>query len=176
MAEYIITPEKNDLPQAPFLIEELHRRGLPVEITVKGTTEKWTGIQFVEPGPPEIKCSLALNSEKGLSVTIPTNSPHQALELQLHLVDILLQQVGGRADNTETRERYNPRQFASKMKTLVGYSGEQGDLFWLFFSWIVFTFSVLLYFSLAKFRSWDLLVVVLSLAGAGGLTYLKLKS
>ena len=177
MAEYIITPEKSDLPTAPDLMEELHRRGLPVEITVKGTAEQWESVKFVELGPPEIKCTLAHNGAKGtFSVQMPTNSPHQALELQLSLVDVLLRLLGGQADNTETRERYNPQQFTAKLREFQGLSGGPHELLWIFFSWVVVLVAVIMYFAMPKFHVLILILALLSLASAVGQTLPKLKN
>ncbi len=177
MAEYIITPEKNDLPTAPALLEELHRRGLPVEITVKGTADKWESVRFLEPGPPEIKCTLGYNETKGVfSVSMPTNSPHQALELQLCLVDVLLRELGGQADNVETRERYSPQQFTAKLREFQGLSGSSNDLFWILFSWGVVVLAVIIYFRVPKFHPLVLIIALLSLASAIGQTLPKLKS
>jgi len=177
MAEYIITPEKTGIPSAMTLLEELHRRGLPVEISLKGTDERWESIRFLEPGPPEIKCTAIYNGSKGnFSVNMPTNSPHQALELQLALVDVLLEEVGGQVDNTETRERYNSQQFTAKLRQLQGASGGPNDLFWILFSWAVAVIAVVMYFTLPKFHLPVLIIALFSLGSAVGQTLPKLKN
>jgi hypothetical protein len=40
MAEYVITPDKKEIPSSYLLTEELHRRSLAVEMEVHGTNYK----------------------------------------------------------------------------------------------------------------------------------------
>ena len=91
MDEYVITPAVKELPEGPALMDELHRRGLPVEIHLTGTAQRWEAIRFYEPGPPEIECFLSREEEDGrLRLSMPPGSPPEAAELLLNLVDLLL--------------------------------------------------------------------------------------
>jgi hypothetical protein len=178
MAEYIITPDKKELPSGTYLLEELHRRGMPVEINVKGTAQKWDAIRFHEPGPPEIECFASHDPEEGhFNVSVPSNASPAERELQLFLVDILLAKLGGQADNMSTRERYSAAQFAAKMKKHHAASSNRGEIFWLAFAWAVVVFGILLYFSIApSLRSMDLTIVALAFVSALGLTLTKIHS
>jgi hypothetical protein len=177
MAEYIITPENTSLPTGPYLMEELHRRGFPVEITLKGEADDWRSIVFFEEGPPEVKCTLSHDAKSGLfTISTTSRASLQSQDLQLFLVELLLQEVGGQADNTETRERYNQKQLSLKIKRLHGLT-TGADIFWLCFSWAIVLFAVLMYFSVdPNLRSMGLVVLVLSSLGAIGLTISHFKS
>lgn len=176
MAEYIITPEKNFLPPAPRLMEELHRRGFPVEITLKGTAEEWQSVAFFEEGPPEVQCALTCDPQDGrFVVATASNASPQSLDLQLFLVELLLQEVGGQADNSETRERYDKKQMSNKIKRLHGLS-TGADIFWIVFAWVIVLLGVLLYFSIDPgLRTMNLVILVISALGAVGLTYTHFK-
>jgi hypothetical protein len=178
MAEYIVTPDKKDLPSGPSLLEELHRRGYPVEINVKGTAEKWEMIRFFDPGPPEMECLITHDAPNGrFSVSVSTDAPPQATELQMNLVDIMLRQLGGQTDNSTTRERYSAKQFTTHLKKLHGTSDKAKDIVWLGFSWGIVVLGILLYFSLPpSMKPVDVVVVFLSLLSAGGLTYSHFKA
>jgi hypothetical protein len=178
MPEYVLTPEKKELPSGPALMEELHRRGFPVEITLKGPANEWESVRFFEPGPPEVECLLSFNPKNGsFTVTTPTTAPHEATEMQLFLVDILLKDLGGMADNTGTRERYSAKQFAAKVRSLHGVSRGTQDLVWIAFSWIVTLLGVLAFFLMdPQVRHMALIIAGLSLLSAAGQTYSYLKS
>ena len=157
-------------------MDELHRRGFPVEINIKGSADNWDAIRFYEPGPPEIECFLSYSEEDNFyNISVSTDSPHQAMELQMFLVDLLLQKLGGQADNTATRERFTPEQFAAKLKAHHGSSSDKKEIFWIGFSWIVVVLGVLIYFFSPQSRSLAPFIVVFSLLSAGGLTYSHFK-
>lgn len=138
MAEYILTPDKKEMPDGTRLLEELHHYGFPVEMHLKGTHFQWDAIRFNEPGPPEAECFLSFEPEKGdYSVSVPADSARNAEEIQLFLVKILLGEIGGSVLNTETMQRYNPAQFAKKIRKLHSNAVSVSDWFWMFFPWTV---------------------------------------
>jgi hypothetical protein len=177
MAEYVITPELKSLPSAAGLMDELHIRGFPVEINRKGSDLEWEAVRFFEPGPPEIECFLSYDSVEGTyTVSAPHDAVSETMELFLFLVGILLQKVGGRADNKVTRERYTAEQFQSRLKK-HRHSDKAKDLFWLFFSWGVVAVGLIVFFLIsAGSRHLVMVVLALSLLSAAGLTYSHYKS
>ena len=172
MAEYVITPAKKELPEGPAIMDELHRRGFPVEINVTGTALVWEAIRFYEPGPPEIECFLSREEEDGLlKLSLPADSASEAVSLQLNLVDLLLAKVGGLAENTATRERFIPEEFSAKLKALRGAPTGLKDFFWIGFSWSVVLAGILIWISSPQARTLAPAVVFLSFLSAAGLTY-----
>ena len=172
MPNYVISPDQNSLPEGPYLMEQLHRRGFPVEINVKGPAQSWNEIRFYEPGPPELECFLSVNEKNGsLNVSVSNDSPLEARELQIFLVDLLLQELGGQADNTDTRERFTSKEFAEKIKHHFGSTHKTKDLLWIVFSWAVFAAGIAIYFFAPQFHGLVSIVLVLSLLSAAGLTY-----
>lgn len=158
-------------------MEELHRRGLPVEINVKGTAENWDSIRFYEPGPPEIECFLSHEESNGeLNISISVDSSLEARDLQMFLVDILLKNVGGRVDHTGTRERYTAEEFAKKVKDIHGKTSGASDTPWIVFSWAMVVISLFGFWILPRYNYWALAAAALSLAGALGLTLPKFRS
>lgn len=178
MAEYILTPEKKIQPSAFELMEELHRRGIPVEIHLKGQDRQWDEIRFAEPGPPEVECFLSFDPDKGLyNVAVPHDSPPSATELQVFLVDTLLQTLGGQADNKTTLERFTPRQFALKVQQHHNPSAKSKELFWIVFSWAVVALALGVYFVVAShLRQLVALVLILSFLSAALQTYSHFKN
>lgn len=177
MAEYILSPESRQQPSAFQLIEELHRRGYPVEIHLKGQDHQWESIQFSEPGSPEASCSLSFNSNTGrYTVSIPSNALAQAGDLQLSLVDSLLQTLGGHVDNTGTLERYTPEQFKARLRKFHSSSENHWDLLWIIFAWLVVVGGIVVYFSILDNRRYMVMVIIaLSFLSAAGLTYSHFK-
>jgi len=174
MAEYVVTPVKKELPEGPYLMDELHRRGFPVEINLKGTAQNWDAIRFYEPGPPEIECFLSREENEGkFNVSLAADSPSEASELQLNLIDILLSGLGGQADNSATRERFGPGEFSAFLKSRRGNSRE---LFWIGFSWLVVAAGISLWIFSPATRVIAPAVVFLSLISAAGLTYSHFKT
>ncbi len=178
MPEYILTPEKKLQPSAFELMGELHRRGIPVEIHLKGQDRQWDAIRFAEPGPPELECFLSFDSDKGLyTVAVPHDAPPSATDLQVFLVDILLQTLGGQVDNTSTRERFTPVQFALKVKHHHNPSAGSKELFWIIFSWVVVVMAFGIYFVVAShLRQLVVLVLILSFLSATLQTYVHFKN
>jgi hypothetical protein len=173
MSEYVITPDRKDPPSGHVLMEELHRRGLPVEISVKGTVDKWESIRFTESGPPETECQLTLDPSGTLKASISVDSNMEARDLQMVLVDVILAEVGGRADHTATRERYTAEQFARKVRDQRGRPPSEADLPWIVFSWAMVGVSLMGFCVLPRFHYFALVAAALSLVGALGLTWQK---
>ncbi|HJT24130.1 MAG TPA: hypothetical protein VJ873_06105 [bacterium] len=173
MAEYLLTPEKNQQPSAFELMEELHRRSVPVEIHLKGQDKEWESIRFFESGPPEIECYLFFDGEKGTySTTVSQDAPRAAVELQVYLVDTLLQTLGGQVDNLNTRERFTPQQFALKVKHHHDPSAEKKELVWIAFSWGVVLLALMVYFMVpSHLQQLVIVILVLSFLSAALQTY-----
>lgn len=177
MAEYVLTPEKKEQPSGIELLEELHRRGYPVEIHVKGQHPQWEAIRFFLANPSEAECLLSFDPADGLyRLSVTPDSPPAAAELQAFLLDTLLQDLGGRADNLQTRERFTPVEFAQKLKHLHDPGRKTRDLFWVAFSWAVAMLSLLIYFVISPgVRHLALGILVLSTLSAALQTYLHFK-
>ncbi len=178
MAEYVLTPEKKDQPQGTQLMEDLHRRGFPVEINLKGPDQGWDSIRFYEAGPPEVECLLAYDREKGrYKISVSRDASAQTHELQLFLVDSLLRELGGQVDNTSTLERFTPSQFSVKLRTLHNPMRKMKDLVWIGFSWAVVVAGLMAFFSKSgQSRGVVGLVLVFALISAVGLTYSHFKN
>lgn len=145
-------------------MEELHRRGVPVEIHLKGQDREWESIRFTESGPPEIECLLSFDGgDKTYSVSVSQDAPLSAEFLEVYLVDALLQTLGGQVDNLNTRERFTPEQFTLKIKQHHNPSAEKKELVWIAFSWLVVILAVGVYF-LGSPRIHELVVVILILS------------
>lgn len=177
MAEYILTPEKKLQPSAFELLEELHRRGIPVEIHLKGQDREWENIRFSEPGPPEIECLLSYDPGKeAYSVLVSRDAPAAATELQVFLVDALLQSLGGQADNLSTQERFTPEQFALKIRQHHDRRAALKELSWIVFSWAVVALALAIYFVVpSHLRQLVMLILVFSFLSALLQTYSHFK-
>lgn len=177
MAEYILTPEKTEQPSAFELMEELHRRGVPVEIHLKGEDREWESIRFTESGPPEIECLLSFNAGDGTySVSVSQDAPPSAKDLEVYLVDTLLQTLGGQTDNLNTRERFTPEQFALKIKQHHNPSTEKKELVWIAFSWaVVFLALGVYFFGSPHLHELVMVILILSFLSAVLQTYSHFK-
>ena len=176
MAEYILTPDEKEAPPGTYLLEELHRRGFPVEIRLKGSDRQWESVRFFEPGPPEIDCLLSRDEQGLLRVSIPQDAPQEARDLQLYLAEAILEKTGGYADHSSTRERYTAQQLSAKLRMLRRSDRGPRDLFWLIFAWAVVLLGGGAVYSLqAPLRYAALLVLVVALLSAAGQTYSHLK-
>jgi hypothetical protein len=178
MPEFILTPEKNKIPSAHSLLEQIHRMGHPVEIHVTGKPENWTELRFHQPGPPEVECLVSYDSGQGLyTLHVNSDAPPKAYDLQLALVELLLKSLGGQVDNRFTRERYSAEEFMKKMARHRVAQNNPWDPFWLGFSWVVVLFGIFLSFSLhPEIRGVVLSIVVLAMVSAVGLTYTRIKN
>jgi hypothetical protein len=158
-------------------MDELHRRRFPVEINVKGSAKEWQAIRFYEPGPPEIECFLSFEEENGnFTVSTAIDSPPESAELQLNLIDILLDELGGQADNTATREHFTPQQFAQKLKAFQLSSPGSKERYWIIFAWLVVAIGLLIWFFSPHTRSIAPVIIALSFLSAAGLTYSHFKA
>lgn len=177
MAEYVLTPDKKERPSGIELLEELHRRGYPVEIHVKGQHPEWEAIRFTLAQPAGAECLLSFEPADGLyRLSVAPDSPPAAAELQAFLLDTLLQGLGGQADNLQTRERFTPGEFAQRLKHLHDPGRKARDLFWLAFSWAVVALSLLIYFVISPgVRHLALGILVLSTVSAALQTQLHFK-
>jgi hypothetical protein len=177
MAEYVLTPESKLQPAGTRLMEELHRRGFPVEINLTGPDQGWESIRFYEAGPPELECLLAYESGTGrYKISVSPEASLPTYELQLFLVDSLLQILRGYVDNSTTLERFTPGQFTAKLKTHAA-PGKLKDLAWLLFSWAVAASGLfVLLFLPALARSLAIVVLIFSTLSASGLTYFHFKN
>ena len=177
MAEFLLTPETKNQPAGTRLMEELHRRGYPVEITLKGPDQAWQTVRFYEQGPPEVECLLDFDSPNGTyKISVSRDASHPSADLQLHLVGALLQELGGRVDNLSTQERFTPSQFAAKLRTQGNPRRGAGELLWIGFAWAVAAGSFLaLVMGPGPSRPIIGLVLAFASLSAAGLTYFHFK-
>ncbi len=178
MSDYILKPGNKRLPSATFLLEEIHNRGIPVEINVTGTVDQWEIIRFFEPGPPEIECYMTFNQENPqFTLSIPNDSPASSSILRLHLTHILLTEVGGTVTDSSTGESFDALEIAAKVRKLQPSKSPIGEYLWLAFSWAVVLLAVLAYFAVPlQLRILVIVVAVLAFSSAVGQTYSKFKS
>lgn len=177
MAEYVLTPEKKEQPSGIELMEDLHRRGFPVEIHVTGQHPQWEAIRFFLAGPPEAECELSFNPEEGhYHVSVSQDAPPAAAEIQAFLLGALLRELGGQADNLQTRERFTAGQYAERLKHLHDPRRKAKDLFWLVFSWTVVVLAFLIDVVISPgVRHLVLVILVISALSAALQTYLHFK-
>jgi hypothetical protein len=177
MAEYLLTPEKKKPPAGTWLMDELHRRGFPVEIHLKGEDRDWETIRFCEEGPPEAECLLAVEGPSGrYRISVSRDASLRAQNLQMFLVDTLLGEVGGQVNNSDTLERFTPGQFNVKLKTIHNPMGKANDLVWIGFSWAVVAVGfIALFVGPSHSRLIVAFVLAFSSLSAAGLTYFHFK-
>lgn len=175
MAEYILTPAQKEVPEASYLLDEMHRRGFAVEINIKGTAKEWDAIRFSLAGPPEIECFLSREGNGSFDLSTAQDAPAEASELQLNLADLLLSRLGGQLDNTATRERFTPASFTAKLKSLHGPAHPKGEWAWIVFSWAIVAAGLLVLLFSSQGRGLAAAITALSLVSAGGLTYAHFK-
>lgn len=158
-------------------MEDLHHRGFPVEINLKGPDQEWESVRFFEAGPPELECLLTHDPETGrYKISVYRDAPTRAHELQLFLVDTLLRELGGQVDNTTTLERFTSSQFTAKLKA-HGPMRKAKDWLWIGFSWTVVVAGLIaLIAGSNQFRVMVGLVLVFASISAVGLTYSHFKN
>jgi hypothetical protein len=188
MTEYIITPDKRDIPSSHLLSEELHRRAISVEMEVKGTNYKWESIHFYDPAIPETQCFVERNLNSHVfKISLPFDSTQESAEMQHALVEIFLHEVGGAAFDVEAKQSYDLKKFrghtkgssseedtksSSSSSSRLGLSLSAGDSFWLVFAWVLVFFGLYVYLHASDDRKMLYLAVdLLALVGAGGMTY-----
>lgn len=176
MSDYLITPENRDQPAGTRLMEELHRKGYPVEITLKGPDSAWESVRFIEHDAQGSECVVSLDPKGVYRVSISPDAPLSARELQLYVVETLLKEVGGVADHSTTRESLNLQQFSLKLKTHHAGDRKASDWVWVGFAWAV---ALGAFFAFARTEGpnrWTVLVVaVFASLSALGLTYSQIK-
>ncbi|HVZ80680.1 MAG TPA: hypothetical protein VHE12_07760 [bacterium] len=177
MSDYLITPESQERPVATRLMEELHRKGFPVEITLKGPDSGWESIRFTEHDGSNGECVLSLDpGAKVYRVSISPDAPLSARELQLYVVETLLREVGGFADHGTTRERLNLQQFSLKLQAHHSGDRKASDWAWVAFAWLVALGALVAFLRVEGPNRWTILVVlVFAGLSACGLTYLQLR-
>ena len=188
MPEYIITPDKRDIPSSHLLSEELHRRAISVEMEVKGTNYKWESIHFYDPAIPETQCFVERNLNSHVfKISLPFDSTHESAEIQHALVEIFLHEVGGAAFDVEAKQSYDLKHFRGHTKGSSSDSELSGsknsssghsfklsitDGFWLVFAWAFVFFGLYIYLHTSDDRKMLYLAAdILALVGAVGLTY-----
>ncbi len=178
MADYILKPGNKRLPSATFLLEEIHKRGIPVEINVTGTVDQWEAIRFFEPGPPEIECFATFDQENPRFIlTVPKDSPELSSDLRLLLAHIFLSEVGGTVTDSSTGENYDAPKIAARVRQFQPSKSGISESLWLIFSWAVLPLAALAYFAVPhQLRILVIGVAVLAFFSAVGQTYSKLKS
>ena len=175
MSDYLITPETRDQPAGTQLLEELHRKGFPVEITLKGPDTTWESIRFTEHDAKDSECILSFDGGT-YRISIPPDASFSSRELQLYLVQTLLQEVGGVADHGTTRERLNLEQFNLKLKSHHADDHKASEWVWIGFAWAIALGAFFAFTQVAGPNRWTVLIVaVFASLSALGLTYLQLK-
>jgi hypothetical protein len=175
VSDYLITPETRDQPAGTELLEELHRKGFPVEITLKGPDNAWESVRFVDHDAQDSEGTLSWDG-KVYRVSIPPDASFSSRELQLYLVETLLQKVGGVADHGATRERLNLQQFSLKLKAHHAGDRKASEWVWVGFAWAIALGACFAFTQVAGPNRWTVLIVaVFASLAALGLTYLQLK-
>ena len=195
MADYIITPEKKEIPSSFSLSEELHRRAIPIEMEVHGTNYKWESIFFFDPANPENQCFLERNTHSTVyKVSLASDSNHESEEMQTALIEIMLHDVGGKVYDPESKESYDLKSFRSRTKESVSefeFEKPSGfslgnpmkalppvkEILWIVFSWVLVLLSFYLYRHSPENRKiFVLIACALALIGACGITFSKTKT
>ena len=194
MNEYLITPHKKGLPSGHHLLEELHRRGLPATLDLKGTDTKWEAILFSEPGPPPMECFLEHDPAQGnFKIGLPKDTPKEAEEMKIALADILLRELGGHVQDTSTNERHDLAGFLEKTKTHTAAHMTQSssstksvsskaklgtaEVLWILFAWGLAAAALTVYFTMPQHQHTITLGVAgLAFLSALGLTFSRRSS
>ncbi|GEM_PF-1304889 len=179
MTEYLLRPSKKTPPLPQDLLDDLHKRGWQVELNLKAENGVWEDIRFFRPGPPEeIECFL-LHDPEALTyiVSLPAMPANGAQELQFHVLDILLNRLGGAVEDYETHRTLTQseleawaRKYKSGLKGIL--SRPTHDLFWFLFPWVVSVGGILYsIFGNPVNRLPALLVTIPALLSAIGMTF-----
>jgi hypothetical protein len=194
MAEYVITPDKKEIPSSHLLTEELHRRALAVEMEVQGTNYKWENIYFFDPANPETRCFLERNLHSLIyKVTLSAEPTHESVELQNTLVEIILHEVGGKVFDPDTKKSCNLAEFrAQSGGTILAAEFNNSsyalpkpewslppvqEMLWIGFSWALVLLGFYFYHHAPQSRKIFMLVACgLALISAGGITFSSFQS
>jgi hypothetical protein len=190
MADYIITPDKNELPSSYMLAEELHRRALAVEMKVKGTNYQWESINFFDPLLPQMQCFLEKDSQNHIyKISIPAESTQGSSELQAALAEILLHEIGGNIYDPVLKESFDLKTFKNRSKethlknniettsALLLNKPDSSlppfkDMLWIVFSWALVLLGVYFYrHALPSRKLFMFIACALALISAGGITF-----
>jgi hypothetical protein len=195
MAEYVITPEKKEIPSSHLLSEELHRRSLAVEMEVHGANSKeWENIYFFDPLAPETRCFVERNLYSLVyKVSLSAESTQASEELQATLVEIILHEVGGKAFCPASQKSYDLAEFKSQFREpgLVAEFNNTPDfslpptrslpspkeMLWIGFSWALVLLGFYFYLHAPQPRKILMLAACgLALISAGGITFSSVQS
>ena len=194
MPDYIITPDKHDIPSSHLLSEELNRRALSVEMEVKGTNYKWESIHFYDPSTPETQCFVERNTQSHVfKISLPADSTDESFEMQKALVEIFLQEIGGKVFDVQAKKSYDLKAFRNSAKGSsyeidieespvisvgkIRLKFSTTDTLWLAFAWALVFFGLYVYFHAPEPRKiFVILADVLALVSAGGMTYTLTRS
>jgi hypothetical protein len=194
MTEYVITPDKKEIPSSYLLSEELHRRALTVEMEVHGTNTKWENIYFFDPANPGTQCFLERNLHSLVyKISLAAESTHESEELQTTLVEIILHEVGGKVFNPTSKESYDLAEFRKQSGKTgsvtefnnVSYSSliparslpPLKEILWIGFSWAFVLLGFYFYRHVPQPRKILMLVACgLALMSAVGITFSSLQS
>jgi len=194
MAEYVITPDKKEIPSSHLLAEELHRRGLAVEMEVQETNYKWEHIYFFDPANSETHCFLERNLHSLIyKVSLRTEPTRESGELQATLVEIILHEAGGKVFEPDSKKSYDLAEFrAQSGETLLAAEFNNTpsslltpsrslpplkEIFWVGFSWVLVLFGFYFYRQTPQPRKILMLAACgLALISAVGITFSSFQS
>jgi hypothetical protein len=193
MADYIITPDKKEIPSSYLLSEELHRRALAMEMEVRGTNYKWESIYFYDPLAPATQCFVERNLHSMVyKVTLTPESTQESVELQTALVEIILHEVGGKVFDPESQNSSDLKSFRNQSKEsdlgfdfneLSDSAGSKSSLppltemLWIAFSWALVLLGAYCYQHALPSRKIFILVAgILALISAAGITFSKIRT
>jgi hypothetical protein len=194
MAEYVITPDKKEIPSSHLLTEELHRRALAVEMEVQGTNYKWESIYFFDPANAGTRCFLERNLHSLIyKVSLSPESTHESEELQATLIEIILHEVGGKVFEPASKKSYSLSEFmaqagetllASEFNNTSSFSLTSTrslpplkEMLWIGFSWALVLSGFYFYRHVPQPRKILMLVAcALALISAVGITFSSLLS
>src|ERR1700677_1042191 len=194
MAEYVIIPDKKEIPSSHILTEELHRRSLAVEIEVQETNHKWEHICFFDPANAETRCFVERHLHSLIyKVPLAAEPTHESVELQNTLVEIILHEVGGKVFDPETKKSCNLVEFRAQSggidliaefnnssyflpKSIRSLSSVQ-EMLWILFSWALVLLGFYFYRQAPQSRKLFMLAACgLALISAGGITLSSFQS
>ncbi len=194
MAEYVITPEKKEIPSSHLLTEELHRRSLAVEMEVHGANYKeWENIYFFDPANAGTRCFLERNLHSLIyKISLSAEPTHESEELQTTLVDIILYEVGGKVFDPAAKKSYSLEEFRAQSggTGLVMESNNSStsspatrfllpiqDMLWIGFSWALILIGFYFYRHAPQSKKILMLAACgLALISAGGITFSSFQS
>jgi hypothetical protein len=194
MAEYVITPDKKEIPSSHSLTEELHRRSLSVEMEVHGPNYKeWENIYFFDPANAGTRCFLERNLHSLIyKITLPAEPTQESEELQTTLVEIILHEVGGKVFDPDTKKSFNLAEFRIQSggtglvmeSNISSFSSPAArslppvqEMLWIGFSWALVLIGFYFYRHAPQPRKILMLAACgLALMSAVGITFSSLQS